>query len=305
MPPTWYTAGEQFIRTVQAHGNPALDALFRLASLLGEEWFYLLFLPLLYWCLDASLGRWTAYALLLSGYGNSALKHVWNTPRPPESLWRNLVIRPDGPGFPSGHAQISTTVWGTVAWRCRQAWTWAVALGLVAAIAFSRVYNGVHYPHDVVGGLLFGLIGLGALMALGPRVAAIGGAWSPPRTALIVGGFALLLLLAHPPQDGRWPAAAAIPSLATLWGMSVGFAAERKWVRFQTAGPVWQRGLRFVVGIVMVMAAYVGMKALLPVEEPYLAHLVVRAARYALVGLVVAWWAPAVFFHLRLCDSTD
>ncbi len=300
MPPAWYSSGEAFIRLVQAHGNPALDAIFGLGSFLGEEWFYLLFLPLLYWCVDTSLGRWAAYALLLSGYVNGALKYLWHTPRPPESLWRNLVVRPGGPGFPSGHAQTSATVWGTVAWRARRGWVWAVALVLVAVIAFSRIYNGVHYPHDVLGGLLIGGILWAGVVGAGPSIARRLSAWSVARVALITFLLVVGLLLLHPAEEGRWPAAAALPTLATLWGMSTGFAMERERVGFRVWGTVFRRATRFLVGVVLVMVVYFGLRLVLPVEEPYGLYLLARGVRYALVGLVVAWGAPALFVRLNL-----
>lgn len=292
--------GEHIIRTVQAHRHPALDILFAAGSFLGEEWFYLLFLPLVYWCVDTGLGRWLAYALLFSGYLNSALKYLFLTPRPPAHFWRNLVVRPSGPGFPSGHAQISATVWGTMAWRAGKKWLWAVSAVLVTLIAFSRIYNGVHYPHDVVGGLLFGVIGLGLLALVGPRLAALAAAWPVSRVAAVTGGMALVLLFLHPPQNGDWPAAAAVPTVATLWGMSVGFTLERDRGRFDVGGSLLRRGARFLVGMVLVMAVYVGMRLVLPFEEPYAVYVMARAARYVLVGLVVAWGAPALFRRLHL-----
>lgn len=300
MPPSWYPWGEHVIRTVQAHSHPLLDILFGAGSFLGEEWFYLLFLPLIYWCIDTALGRWLAYALLLSGYLNSALKYLVLNPRPPEHLWRNLVVRPGGPGFPSGHAQISATVWGTLAWRAGKKWLWPTSIVLVSVIAFSRIYNGVHYPHDVIGGLLLGVLGVVLLAAVGPRVAARASAWSTSRVAAVTGGLALVLLFLHPRQGGHWPAAAAVPAVATLWGMSVGFALERERVHFDVRGSLLRRGLRFLVGMVLVMAVYLGMRAVFPFEEPYPVYVMARVVRYGLVGLIVAWGAPALFrrFHL-------
>ncbi len=300
MPQEWYVAGEWFIQTLQGYRNPVLDVIFALASFMGEEWFYLLVLPLLYWCVDASLGRWAAYALLLSAWTNSALKYLWNTPRPPSSLWRNLIVRPTGPGFPSGHAQTSAVVWGTVAWRERKVAGYAGATVLVALISLSRIYNGVHYPHDVVGGLVFGLIGLALLVVLGPRVAAVASSWSVGRVALVTFLVALILLLLHPAENGRWPAGASVPAIATLWGMSVGFALERTRVKFQVEGSLLRRGVRFLTGLVLVMAVYVGLRLVLAVQEPYGLYLSLRALRYALVGLTVSWGAPALFVRLRL-----
>jgi undecaprenyl-diphosphatase len=74
----------------------------------------------------------------------------------------HLVALPTSHSFPSGHAATSfacATVLGAVAPRYRIAF-----LVLAAAIAYSRLYNGVHYPLDVLGGVVIGvLVGLTVL----------------------------------------------------------------------------------------------------------------------------------------------
>jgi membrane-associated phospholipid phosphatase len=75
--------------------------------------------------------------------------------------------------FPSNHSVIAAGAAATLvlAWR---AVAWAV-FPLAAVMAFSRVFVGVHYPHDVAGGLLLGLTlaPLFALLAVGAVTPAV------------------------------------------------------------------------------------------------------------------------------------
>jgi undecaprenyl-diphosphatase len=71
--------------------------------------------------------------------------------------------------FPSGHA--ATSFAGAAVLMRYLAGRWLVLFGLAAAVAWSRVYVGVHYPSDVAGGALLGLLAAAVVTAL-PRLGA-------------------------------------------------------------------------------------------------------------------------------------
>ncbi|ODS37226.1 MAG: hypothetical protein A7315_04300 [Candidatus Altiarchaeales archaeon WOR_SM1_79] len=65
----------------QVHG-PMLDGVFRTITFMGGEEFYLLIVPLLFWCVDYKLGVRVAAIFLLSSYLNVGLKDLFQQPRP-------------------------------------------------------------------------------------------------------------------------------------------------------------------------------------------------------------------------------
>jgi undecaprenyl-diphosphatase len=99
-----------------------------------------------------------------------ALKEVFERVRP--NLWPHAPV--PGDSFPSGHAVTSTILFGALAAFAgriapRRARTFAIAAALlVAGIAASRVYLGVHWPSDVVAGVAIGYLCLALLLRLTP-----------------------------------------------------------------------------------------------------------------------------------------
>lgn len=65
-------------------------------------------------------------------------------------------------GFPSGHTSIAIAFWGTLLCLYREKWIRGICIALMILIPFSRLYLGVHFLADVLGGLVLG----GAMWAI-------------------------------------------------------------------------------------------------------------------------------------------
>ena len=139
-----------------------LDTPMRLITALGYYW---VVLPLLAGAvLVFYLKGWrlSAVLLMVSTAGGvfltTVLKAVFRRARPElfDSGYTASFY-----SFPSGHATVAVGFYGALtlilAYRLRGLARWAVATGgvlLVLLIGFSRLYLGVHYPTDVLAGLL-------------------------------------------------------------------------------------------------------------------------------------------------------
>lgn len=96
---------------------------------------------------------------LALGYllGEAALKNIIERVRPISASYNyNFIITPPKSfSFPSGHTTSSFAAFGVCLFS--KAKYRYLALALAIAIAFSRIYLHVHYPSDVLGGIILGL----------------------------------------------------------------------------------------------------------------------------------------------------
>jgi undecaprenyl-diphosphatase len=104
------------------------------------------------------------FALILGHVASDVLKTLTLRPRPFASLpdVRLLISTPRSYAFPSGHATSAFSAATGVVLAANKSlkrvrlWGWGM-LVLAAAISYSRIYVGVHYPTDVVAGVSLGI----------------------------------------------------------------------------------------------------------------------------------------------------
>ncbi|MFJ2398493.1 bifunctional phosphatase PAP2/diacylglycerol kinase family protein [Streptomyces sp. NPDC087843] len=131
----------------------------------------------------ALAGSGTGRRAALRGLGSLALASLtvntvakWSTRRPRPLLEtvppiRHLARQPHTTSFPSGHSASAAAFATGVA--LESAGPGALVAPIAAAVAFSRVYVGVHYPGDVLAGV-----------AIGVGAAVLTARWWPPRPVL-------------------------------------------------------------------------------------------------------------------------
>ncbi|MER5450756.1 phosphatase PAP2 family protein [Streptomyces sp. NPDC002766] len=135
------------------------------------------------WLVWRRSARWTAYwlatAVALGSVLQQALKAAVDRPRP---VWPDPVDSARYAAFPSGHAMTATIVCGLLLWlvhhygagralRLTALW---VAVVSVTGVGVTRVWLGVHWPSDVLGGWLLGATLVAVAVVVHQR-------WGPER----------------------------------------------------------------------------------------------------------------------------
>ncbi|HID87799.1 MAG TPA: phosphatase PAP2 family protein [Anaerolineae bacterium] len=294
-----FTWGIEFNVWLQTFSTPFLDALFKAITFMGNEEFYLILLPLVYWCFDKGIGVRLVFLYLLGAYINTGLKDLFGAPRPfqfaPERV--RAIGDAKGYGFPSGHSQGSAMVWSYLATQVGR-WFWIAGIGLPLLVGLSRMYLGVHFPGDVLGGWAIGAVCVALYVWLAPAAAR----WlrrTPLALKLALAIVIPLVLVAIHLNDDT------VKAMAALMGLGAGIALEVQHVGFSARGGWWKRALRFLVGAVVLLALYLGLKLVFPGEEQVgpLVATVFRMLRYGLIGLWAGFVGPWAFVSLKLAEK--
>ena len=151
----------EFLIWLQGLRSPVMDKIMAILSSIGNAGLFWIVLAVIFLCFAKSrpTGFQMALALIMTFIiGNLILKHLVDRIRPYDmyEAIEALVIKPSDSSFPSGHASCAFA--GATAIYLNNKKVGIAAFILAAAIAFSRLYNQVHYPTDVLAGAFIGVI---------------------------------------------------------------------------------------------------------------------------------------------------
>jgi membrane-associated phospholipid phosphatase len=324
--------GINWISTLQGLGTWLILPM-KAFSFLGSEDFFMLVLPALYWSVSAAIGLRVGVILLIGSSFNDVFKLAFHAPRP---YWTTSTIKAyaseTGFGLPSGHSNSAVGVWGMLASQMKKRWAWGVAIFLMVMIGFSRMYLGVHYPTDVLLGWFLGALILLLVLRLWDPTASWLKKLNLAKQVLAILVFTLLIIfLALIPYlllknsgwkvptewlqfamqnmpSGEAPNPTSLSGLfsttGTLFGLGAGFAWLNSTGGFDASGNIWKRILRYIVGVIGVLAIRYGLKYIFPSSETWIG-LTFQYIRYAVIGAWVSAGAPMLFFSLKLAKKNQ
>ena len=308
--------GIELIRLIQRAESPALTTLMRWITELGAAPFYLAVIMFIYWCVDEKRGFRLALLVMASAFCNGAAKRAFAQTRPYRLAPDVGRAVEDSYGFPSGHAQGSLVFWAALASsRFMRRGTrrggivpWPVAVFFVLLIAFTRLYLGVHFPMDIVGGWLLGGAVLALFAVVEPRLSVFLRERGI-RFQLLAAAAAAFLMNTSGLEENLGGLFFGFSAGYALNLYRIGFSARSVPYRGKTATAV--RLLRYALGAAGVTAVQFLLRAVLPGEGSLFraaalwgaASPLVRLSRflrYGGVGFTVSAVLPYLFIRFGL-----
>ncbi|MDF1546865.1 MAG: phosphatase PAP2 family protein [Bacteroidales bacterium] len=282
---------ESILRFFQSIQSPFLDTLFTYVTMLGEQYFIIIIVAWVYWNYSKKEGFILTFLFLISTLVNSLMKVLFHTQRPFQKLDNfqgKRIFTAEGHSFPSGHTQGASTLFLSLAiiFKNRSYFYWAIFLSL--SVAISRLYLGVHWPIDVIGGFVLACIIVFSLYGYMSKI------YEKPATfyrfiVIVLTFFYFILLIIIALNAFYIVEPIEIKNFLRLVGVATGavsgFIFEEKKFPFSVDAHRLKKYLRFIIGMAGTLGLLVGLKYLLP-ENNFMVII-----RYFLVGA----WISGIF----------
>lgn len=277
----------EILKYIQSFSNPFLDSFFELVTMLGENIFFIAVIAVFYWCFNKTFGYKLAFVYLTSGAFNTIIKEIVKFPRPIgyEGIRSSRIKTAGGYSFPSGHTQQASSLFITLMMEFRKKWLYIIGVLGMLFVGLSRMYLGVHWPTDVIGGLMIGILWTITVVKIFD--------WSkdredPALLGVLVIPMMICLLLIKTATYYK-----AVGALTAMWA---GYLIEDKYIHYVTKAVWWKQLIKFVVGFLGIILIRVYIKMLLPLS------IYSDFFRYALMGLWMTLLSPIVY---RICKIEE
>lgn len=308
----------EFLYFLESLRNPVLDSIMLLVTELGSEAVFLAVALCLFWCIDKKAG----YYMLITGFVgisiNQFLKLSFRIERPwvkdPNfTIVEEARAEATGYSFPSGHTQNITGVFGSIArfFSQKKPVLW-ISVAVIALVALSRMYLGVHTPLDVGVSLAVGAL---LVFVLYPLVMK---AFDNEKIMYIIMGCVIAVAIAFVCYTEFYPFPTDIDEANYLSGLKnsysllgavlafpVIYIVDKKYIRFETDACLWGQAVKLVVGAALALAIKSLLKA--PLNDLLNDHYASNAIRYFAVVVFagIVWPLTFRFFPKRKAKISE
>lgn len=279
----------KMLEKIQLMRSPFFDRLFTGITFLGEEYFAIVVICLVLWCINKKAGYRIGFTYVSSWVLNFVIKEILQVPRPCELDKNIMSVDPEAAGgfsFPSGHTQSIASLSTAVALTFRKQWQYIAGTILILSMAWSRLYLGAHTLMDVAGGAVVGIAWIYTANKIFDYTERTG-----RYSSFLIIGAPMLVGMGFIQTNDYYKIA------GTLTGFMLGYILDSSYINYQIRGRLWQRSLNFLLGmLVLLLIKAAGNKIF---GESILADYL----RYFLIGIWITLLAPILFNKLWIRGS--
>lgn len=269
--------------------NDFLNMLFFILSKFGSGEIVFAMILFIYYLVDKKLGKKLAYILGSSFIINGILKSLFLAKRPFQfeehkhlKKLSDSMDNSTGTSFPSGHSQNAGTIYTAIYYNNKKKWIKGLCIAALIIVPITRLYLGVHFPGDVIVGLLVGMLVTLVLNRVYDNIN------HTKKYYIISLVFILLSLPTMIINFNNLAVADLYKSFGLYLAIILGFFIEEKYINFSHKVPVGFLALRLLIGAGIVLGLKSGLKAIFPNHNFFhmLRYFIMSFAGIALVPLL-------------------
>ena len=244
-----YSAFEQNIIIFIQSYLIGLTPFFVQVGILADNYLIEIMILIIFWSIDKNLGKLMGLSYSFNAvltpifkitvlrkrpyFINSNIKCLQAPSKPSASIFN---IKSQGYSFPSGHSSSITALYGSIVYYLKNKYVTVICAVIILTVGFSRIFLGVHFPSDVIGGLILGFTIIVFISFL----------FNHFKSNLAY----LILFLCFLPCVFLG-SKGIIYKLFLFLSFEIGFIFEEKFVKFEKAKNISQFLLRIIFGIII------------------------------------------------------
>lgn len=290
------------LKFFQSIRNPILNAFFLILTISTEVPVVVLLTAIMYWCINKKYGQKLLFALIPNIVINTGIKELVKEPRPigAKGLKSLRTETATGYSFPSGHTQTATTFWTSLILIFKQKWIYILGSIMILGVGLSRLYLGVHWPVDVVGGWIFGIV---FTVIFAKLFDIVDKSKNYKLLFLVLIPFIIFIFIVK--------SESYVKILGLLVGLILGYIIEDKFINFKTINNYKEKVnfsskvitnkehiimcvYRFILGIITLGILYLALNFIMPDK------VIFNFIRYAIISLYAVAGVPALFKIIKL-----
>lgn len=263
-----------------------LDVIMNVLTNLGDAYIFILLVVIIFWTVDKRFAYKFAISFIVSAAINTALKNIFNRPRPFEEGLTSISEETHGSSLPSGHSQASGVIYYALnkQYGKHNKLVKYFAYFVLIIVPITRMYLGQHYLTDVLIGTIIGILAAILMFKLFDLMKEKEHIY--PLFAIPI--FLILMIILH--SKGYDNAKDLFVAGGGYIGFTIGYAVEKIYVRHNVNTTLSNKIIKLITGLIFVIGLYIGLKAIFPSNS-----LIFDSIRYFLIAITASCIVPFIF----------